>query len=154
MDRDAIAARWIDAVLAEYGEETAQRWRRTKDPFRNPVGHALATSLPALLDAVVGGGEPDLRALAEVVRIRAVQEMAPSQAVGFVLKLRELLPEPELQPRIDRLLLLAVDAYATFRERVHRLREEELKRSVSTLLKRWYGESLPQSDLVQLAVRR
>ncbi len=53
--RSALCARWLDAVLAEYGEVTAARWRKEKDRFANPVGHALSDGLPLLLDAVVGG---------------------------------------------------------------------------------------------------
>src|SRR5512138_2087514 len=88
----AICARWLEAVLAGYGEPTATRWLRDRDPFRNPVGHALATGLPALLAAVARGGEPteeEAAALEGIVRIRAVQDLAPSKAVAFAWLLRD-----------------------------------------------------------------
>jgi hypothetical protein len=163
--RSAVCARWLDAVLGEYGEVTASRWRRERDPFANPVGHALATGLPELLDAVAGDAEPAagaVAALEAIVRIRAVQDMAPSRAVGFVYLLRAAIREelsaelaggelaaglPAVDGRIERLALLAFDAYVRLREQVFRVRQEELKRSVASLLRRWnqssWGDEAP-----------
>ena len=154
----AVCERWLDAVLAGYGELTAARWRREKDPFANPIGHALVTGLPPLLESVLRDGEPAAgaaAALETLVRIRAVQDMAPSRAVGFVLELRgairqELAAElargahaeelAEVEVRIERLLLRAFDVYVGLRDQISRLRREELKRSVGYLLRRWHGE--------------
>ncbi len=154
----AVCERWLDAVLAGYGEVTAVRWRREKDPFANPIGHALVTGLPPLLEAVIRDGEPAadaMAALETLIRIRAVQDMAPSRAVGFVLELRgairrELAAElaggahdeelAAVELRIERLLLRAFDVYAGLREQLSRLRRDELKRSVAYMLGRWHGE--------------
>jgi len=169
--RSAVCARWLDAVLGEYGEATASRWRRERDPFANPVGHALATGLPELLDAVAGDGEPAagaVAALEAIVRIRAVQDLAPSRAVGFVYRLRDAIREelsaelaggdlasglPALDGRIERLALLAFDVYVRLREQIFRIRQEELKRSVASLLRRWHGGEIPEPDpgVVRLA---
>ncbi len=165
-----MCERWLDAVLAEYGPVTAMRWRREKDPFANPVGHALATGLPALFDAAMGEGDPPAAALAaleKIVRIRAVQDLSPSRAVGFVGRLRdalqgELVEKPDgavtaegllaIERRIERLTLLAFDAYVRIREQMFRIRQDELKRSVASLLRRWHGENQePVSDVVQLS---
>jgi RsbT co-antagonist protein rsbRD N-terminal domain len=165
----ALCGRWLDAILAGYGERTAARWRQDQDPFRNPVGHALATGLPALFDAVArdGGLSPAAAsALEAIVRIRSVQELAPSQAVGFVWLLRDVLraelaaelaggalaAELEaVERRIERLGLCAVDAYVSLREQMFRLRQEELKRSVSSILRRWHGGEIPEPGAVALA---
>jgi hypothetical protein len=167
----AVCGRWLDAVLAEYGEKTAAHWRRERDPFANPVGHALATGLPELLRAVAGDGEPTAgaaAALEAIVRIRCVQDLAPSRAVGFVYLLRdairdELAGEPSdgaqagdraaVEGRIERLALLAFDTYVRLREQVFRLRQEELKRSVASILRRWHGGALPElpPDVVLLS---
>jgi hypothetical protein len=158
--QDALCGRWLDAILAGYGELTASRWRREKDPFRNPVGHTLATRLPALLAAVARDGElPEgaAAALEEIVRIRSVQDLSPSRAVGFVWLLRDVL-RAELGPaaaahaeelerverRIERLGLAAFDTYVALREQVFRLRQEELKRSVASILRRWHGGEIPE----------
>lgn len=169
--RAVLAERWLDAVLAEYGSVTAARWRRERDPFANPIGHVLSTSLPALLEAVAGEGEPApaaVGALEDVVRIRCVQDLTPSRAVRFVYLLRDVVRRElaaelaggahgeelaEVDRRVERLALTAFDAYARCRERIFQLRQEELKRSVASLLRRWHGGVLPepQADLVPLA---
>jgi hypothetical protein len=167
----ALCARWRDAILAEYGEATAARWRRVRDPFANPFGHALATGLPELLQAAAAGGEPTqsaLEALEAIVRIRSVQGMPASRAVGFVLALRGAVRE-ELQAELaggahaerlaaldagaERLTLRAFDVYVRIRDQVHKLRQDELKRSVASILRRWHGGELPEPppELVSLS---
>jgi hypothetical protein len=155
--KSAICARWLEAVLAGYGEATALRWRRVRDPFANPVGHAFQHGLPLLFDAVAGEGEPPAEALAAleaIVRIRSVQEAVPSRALGFLRLLRGAVqaeaPGANVDAQIEGLLLRAFDLYARFREQMLQLRQEELKRSVASILRRWHG---PQDDLVQLSVQ-
>ncbi len=168
----ALCARWLDAVLADYGDLTAARWRRERDPFANPVGHTLSTGLPELLLAAAGNGEPGpaaVNALEAIVRIRSVQNLAPSRAVAFVYQLRdairaELAAElaggahakelAAIDARIEALALLAFDTYVGLREQIFRLRQEELKRSVASILRRWHGDDVPEpaaSELVRLA---
>lgn len=173
--RAAIARRWIDAVLAEYGEPTATRWRREADPFANPVGTAIAEGLPELLDAVATGaplGERALAALEGVVRIRAIQQLSPSRAVGFVCALRGALRAEladvlaggghaaelrEVEAGVERLALVAFDAYVAVREETFRLRQEELRRSVAVILRRFGGGEVPpeiSEDVVHLGPPR
>jgi hypothetical protein len=169
--RSAVCQRWLDLVLGEYGEPTASRWRRERDPFANPVGHALATALPELYEAVSADGEPTAgaaAALEAIVRIRCVQDLPPSRAVGFVYRLRDAIREQlaaelasgahsaglaAVEGRIERLALLAFDTYVRLREQVFRLRQEELKRSVASLLRRWNGgeSSEPSWEVVRLS---
>jgi RsbRD-like negative regulator of sigma factor len=165
----AVCRRWLEAVLAGYGEPTATRWLRDKDPFRNPVGHALETGLPALLAAVARGGElPEeaAAALEAIVRIRSVQDMAPSRAAGFVWLLRDAIRSElagelaggahaeelaAVERRIERLGLRAFDTYVVLREQVFRLRQEELKRSVASILRQWHGDRIPEPGAEALA---
>jgi hypothetical protein len=166
----ALTGRWLDAVLAQYGELTASKWRRERDPFANPVGHALSTGLPTLVESIANEGAPSAgatAALESIVRFRSVQDFTPSRAVGFVYLLRDAIRDEleqelaagdhaaelaEVHGRIERLALLAFDAYVRFREQVFRLRQDELKRSVASLLRRWHGELPdPDPDLVRLA---
>jgi hypothetical protein len=168
--RDALCRRWLEAVLAEYGELTAARWRR-EDPFGNPVGHTLAAGLPQLLEAIAAGGETPagaVTALEAILRIRSVQDLSPSRAVGFVYRLREAVRGElaqelaggalagellALDGRVERMAWLAFDVYVRLREQVFRLRQEELKRSVASLLRRWQGAapSEPDPGVVQLS---
>ncbi len=166
----AVCGRWLDAILADYGAVTASRWRREKDPFANPVGHALTTGLPEIYEALAVRGEVSaaaVSALEDILRIRSVQDLTPARAVGFVFRLREAVRQElaaelaggahgdalaALDGRVEQLALVAFDAYVGFREQVYRLRQEELKRSVGSILRRWHGGDLtePDPDLVRL----
>ena len=148
----AISALWLDAVLADYGGQAASKLRKERDPFANPVGHALAVGLPLLLEFVVEGGEIPVGPLEEIVRIRSVQEPTPSLALRFLTLVRDAIdePVPGFEPRLEALLLRAFDLLTGFREQVLRLRQEELKRSVASVLRYWHG---PQTDLVQLSAK-
>ncbi len=167
----ALCGRWLDALFADYGEETAANWRRERDPFANPIGHTFTTEAPRLIEAVSGDGEFDsvaAAALEAIIRVRAVQDLAPSRAVAFVYMLRDVIRgelAAELaqgqhavelamvERRIERLALLAFDVYVRCREQVFRLRQDELKRSVASLLRRWHGSDLPEpaSEVVRLS---
>jgi hypothetical protein len=170
--RAALCDRWLVGVLGEYGEVTAARWRKERDRFANPIGHALSTGLPDLLAAVLAEGEPGphaLVALERIVRIRSIQNIPPSRAVGFPYHLRRAIREElaaelargafsadlaAIDARIEQLVLLAFDSYVSLREQMFRLRQDELKRSVASILRRWNGGRFPEEaseDLVRLS---
>jgi hypothetical protein len=157
----ALSERWLDAIFADYGEEAAATWRRERDRFANPFGHVLKTELPQLVRAINGDGElaAAAPALEAIIRIRSVQDLAPSRAVAFVYSLRDVIRAElaaeladaalaaelaGLERRIERLALLAFDVYVRCRDQVFRLRNDELKRSVAALLRRWNGGELPE----------
>jgi hypothetical protein len=144
---EVVAANWCDAVLATYPERTYAAWTRELDPFANPVGHSLRVGTRAILDAVLDGAdEATMRTVvADVMRIRAVQQMSPSTAVGFVFQLKNVVrselagrtADPRLEAertdldrRIDEVALAAFDVFTEHRERVAELRIAELKKNI------------------------
>jgi len=149
--RDEILGRWIDGVIEGYPEETAKFLRSQSDRFANPVGASLREGLAELLDGVISGVEPDelSSALDEVIRVRAVQEFAPSAAVGFVFDLKDLVREvtkgagadaagslDALEDRIERLGLQAFDVYMRCREQMWLIRAKEIRNQSLGILER------------------
>jgi hypothetical protein len=145
--RAAIVDRWTDRTLQVYPPDAARRMRRERDRFQNPVGHLTRKSLEELFDGLVAGrpaGEMTA-ALDGIVRIRAVQDLSPSQAMGFVFLLKgavrdelanEVRPDlAALDSGVDRLALEAFDHYARCREQIHQLRQNEIRRQTSGLMK-------------------
>jgi hypothetical protein len=80
--------------------------------------------------------------LDSIVRIRAVQAFAPSQATAFVLSLKRVLRDTlskylqdqgvandllALEVRIDALCLMAFDVYLECRETIYRIQANEMK---------------------------
>jgi hypothetical protein len=158
---EEIAGRWFEDGLSDYSADAHEPLRRVRDRFANPLGHGLRTGTRALFDAVLDGAdEGTLQAsLDEIVRIRAVQQMSPSGALGFLFRLKGLIraqlgdavEDPlvqselvELDQEIDRAALTAFDLFVAYREQVLELRIEEIKRNTP-----WFVSKTSQSALEQ-----
>jgi hypothetical protein len=139
--QQAISARWQAAIIETYPGLTADFLRQEKDPFRNPVGAAVREGIPCLVAELFGAMDPGRisQALEGIVRIRAIQDFSPRQAVGFVFELRDILedalPAPaetrgELDKRIDAMALLAFEIFMRCREQVYEVRLSEARRAV------------------------
>ncbi len=138
-DLQGILNRWLGRALESHSEETFRFLGAEKDPFRNPVGHTLRENLGVLLEQVLGEMKPEpvQAALQNIIRIRAVQDLTPSQAMQFIFQLRPILRELHatanhevLDDRIDQLGLWAFEEYSRCRERIADLRISESRRGM------------------------
>ncbi len=147
--RPALTKRWIDAVLSTYSADAAGFMRRQKDPFANPGGHLIDECIPVLLDALDRGVERDQveGPLEGLLKLRALQDFTPSEAVAFVFAVKTMLREeldfeplaPEwstLDTRVDALGLVAFDVYMRCREKVYEVRYNQLKKMNYVMLER------------------
>ena len=147
--RTTIVERWLRVVLSTYSEDATRSMRRQSDRFANPAGHLIIAGIGALFDELAAGARPDRVAgiLEDMLKLRAVQDFSPSQAVGFVGAIKKVVhTEPgmnltaeqwaELDERVDRLQLSAFDVYMRCRERVYEVRYNQLKKMNYTLLER------------------
>ena len=132
---EAIAERWSERTLASYPAEMLSFLSGDQDPFRNPVGHTLRKNLAALVHELLGKMDKNRIAdsLDALVRMRAVQNFSPADAVRFIFELRAVIRdvsgavEESLQNRIDELALMAFDQYSACREQIFELRKKELR---------------------------
>jgi hypothetical protein len=156
-NRSAILDRWRDLILDSYPGEAARFFKGEKDRFQNPVGHSITRSTAILYDGVVLDRQVDAvpEALEGLVRLRAVQDFSAAQAISFTFLLKRAVrtvleravSEPGhwealgvLEARIDELAAAAFDVYVEHRERIYRIRTDELKRRVASLIKRFGGD--------------
>jgi hypothetical protein len=163
--KSAFLKRWFNLIVETYPDETTRFLKYQKDRFANPVGYALTQSLDRLYEEVVSGVDPERAApaLDQIIRIRAIQNFSPSQAVAFVFFLKTVIREAleeeirqsgikeellVIETRIDQLALLAFDQYMGCREKLYDLKANELRRQTYRLLQRAkiIGEP-PASDL-------
>lgn len=145
---ETLLDRWLARALECYSEETVRFLGAEKDSFRNPVGHTLRENLAILAEQVLGKlqAEAAKASLANILRIRAVQELTPGQAVKFVFQLRPLVRELSPQAnsevfdaRIDQLALWAFEEYTRCRERIADLRISESRRGMAFTARRAQG---------------
>lgn len=142
--KSAIVDKWVRRFLGYYPSESLKFLTSQKDRFANPVGYTISSSAGAIFDELVGDGDLQVTEvlLKDVVRIRAVQDFSPSQAIRFVFDLKEVIRGEmeketreiacrdelmELESRIDNLALIAFDSYVESREKLFRIRLDEVK---------------------------
>jgi hypothetical protein len=146
--KEDIIQRWTDAVLATYPVHAAAMFGREQDRFANPVGHSVRTGTRGIVEALCTGLDAErVRAsLREILKVRAIQQFTPSQALGFVFHLKDVIraeladtvEDPAaasdlaaIDGEIDRIALAAFDVFTECREQVYQLRIEEVKRRVA-----------------------
>jgi len=146
--RSNIIKRWQQTIIASYPKDTQGFLKREKSQFANPVGCIIGKEIETLYDEVVRGDNPERisACLDTIIRIRAVQDFAPSQAVAFVLQLKQIIREelgngysPDmlaLDRKVDEVLLLAFDVYSQCRQKIYEIRVREAKNQVGKLLER------------------
>ena len=139
--------------METYSVNASTFFKDQKDPFANPVGYTISQGMEAIFDTLVRD-EANKRALDfldRIVRIRAVQDFTPSQAIGFLFSLKKVLREElqkELQEnsmyeellllesRIDNMALVAFESYMKYREKVYGLKVKEFKNMAFRLLEK------------------
>jgi hypothetical protein len=170
----ALTRRWFNKILGTYPRDRRVHLAEHSDRFTNPVGHSLATATEALVAAVLERSAPEVMCahLEEIIKIRSLQEYAPSEAVAFTLLLKDAIREEldasvddpevradlrEVDMLIDQLMLFAFDIYTKCREQMYELRVNEIKRQVAGVLRReglCIDDPGPVPDVAVAGVRR
>ena len=153
----SILHRWFALTLDGYSSGAADFFGKETDSFANPVGSTLLDGLKILLSYLVDGADPGKlseasEALENIVKIRAVQDFSPSQALSFIFLLKKAvrlelkddirkgLVSPDellaLESGIDDLGLLAFDVYMKCRENIYELRTNQTKNMMFAHFKR------------------
>ncbi len=146
--KKAILQKWTDAVLDTY--ESPGFFKKQKDRFANPIGATISDGLQELYDILLENRELDeaVTPLESIIKMRAVQDFAPSRAVSFVFQLKDIVHQEvageasaeglreslaAFDARLDRAALMAFDIYMECRERLHRIRVNEVLSGRSAL---------------------
>ena len=164
--REELVDRWVGLVLGTYPPQAVAFLQKERDGFRNPVGATIRRAIGELVAGLLADADAgDLAApLEAVVRMRAVQNFSPAQAVGFVFLFRRALREVlndelrearagellDVDARLDGMALRAWDSYAASREKVSDIRAREATARTYALLKR-AGFLADATDAVETA---
>ncbi len=151
--RGDILKQWFALICESYSPDAARFMKRESDRFANPAGSNIYQSIHTLFDQLCEDADP--RALGEagemMIKLRAVQDFTPSEAVGiiFVLKdvlrnvLKQQLSSPEcmseyldFESRIDRAALAAFDLYMVNRESLFQIKLREAKNRIARVYQR------------------
>lgn len=149
--QSAITTKWFESVLAAYPENTADIYRKSEAPFTNPVGYNARQGVEGLFDALLKGVMlNDASAFLDaIVRVRAVQQFPPSQALSFIYELKKIVRSEigrtaaeqgltgdldAFMSAIDDLALFAFDLYMGCREKLFEIKVNEMKNSTFRLI--------------------
>lgn len=142
LKKNEMLAEWLDRTLDGYAAPGF--FKQARDGFANPVGSNTREALERLWNLLTQDEDPvEFRgALDQLLRIRAVQEFSPSQAVAPVLEIkwvvRRMLARDKagtalrqeldiFDLRVERAALAAFDVYAACREALYQVRLDEYK---------------------------
>lgn len=152
--RPDILAKWLHLIYEAYPPETSRFLRREKDRFANPVGSSIARAVESIYDYLVQGTDPEQTAasLDEIIRIKAVQDFSPGQAVDFLFRLKRVVREHveaeirelripvkellEFESKIDGLALHAFSIFVKCREKIYDLKANQIHNSAFRLLRK------------------
>ena len=152
-NKKVILGKWFDRIIDSYPTDSSNFLRNEKNRFNNPVGYNISHDVEYLYDSLLGEGD-DVRlneCLEDIVRIRTVQDFTPSEAVAFILLLKDVLHEElavrlsekqlveellAVDAKIDRLGLRCFDIYMKCREKIYEIKANEAKMRVYKLLER------------------
>lgn len=148
-----IIKKWFDAIIDTYPVDTSGFLKKQKDQFANPVGFTISQGIEKIVAALVG--EEDMASvstfLTDLIKVRAVQDFTPSEAVGFIFSLKKIIKEElgeaiedrqisealgALEVKIDELTLSSFDIYVQCREKLYELKNMELRNMTYRLLKK------------------
>lgn len=144
--RSEILEIWVRNMYATYPAQTEKFLKKEKDPFANPVGVTIKHSFTSVFDELAGKMETQVidSSLEDIIRIRAVQELPPSDALSFISLLKQTLVTVftenhennisteewlSLLAKIDDISLRSFDIYMKCREKIYSLKADEIKRT-------------------------
>ena len=152
-NKERVVEKWRQGIIETYPADGREFLQQQDDRFANPIGYVVHEETDRLFDLLVNDmdSEATRASLDKLIRIRAVQDFLPSEAVSFILLLkpiiRELLAEEikthalydELQTTedaIDGMQLMALDSYTMCRDRISEIKVNDARRSTAKLIER------------------
>ncbi len=139
-----ILKRWFNLIAETYPAEVSS-FLGEKDRFTNPVGFTISQEIDALYEQLLQdtvNSEQVSASLDNIIKIRALQDFSPHQAIAFVFLLKKAIRDEmggemerkqllgewlNLESGIDKLASLAFDIYMECREKIYQLRVDEVK---------------------------
>ncbi|MEW6607800.1 MAG: RsbRD N-terminal domain-containing protein, partial [bacterium] len=129
-----IINRWFDLILNTYPQQTAEFVKTEKNQFANPVGWTIRKGIEGIFDGIIQNKDVD-KFLEDIIKIKAVQGVAPSQAISFIFVLKQAIREKigsednellALESKIDRLATISFDIFMKCREKIYQLQTNEM----------------------------
>jgi hypothetical protein len=140
--KEAILQGWLRGIFDSYSPDSGNFLINRGDRFANPVGHTISNGAGQLLDGMIRGDDTGAMhsCLEKIIKIRAVQDFTPSQAVAFMTDLKTVIRDEamdgvtkhglmdelkEIEIKIDRLAGIGAEQYASIKKQIRELAAKE-----------------------------
>jgi len=142
--KSLIVHSWTELIFNSYPIEAMNFLSSKKNQFSNPIGFTVTANAEKIFDELLN--ECDFEKikilLDDIIRIRAVQSFSPSQAVYFLLDLKKAIRDEcktelinktvsdelsDFELLIDKMLIIGFELYMQAREKVFKIRVNEIK---------------------------
>ena len=137
-----IVEQWIDYTLSTY--KSSKFFHKEGDKFANPVGGVIKEALDALFLLLAKNAKPEefVAPIQKIIRVRAIQDFAPSQAVSPIHAVKHITRDIlsadkershlvnelyDFEFAVDMAVLAAFDLYMADRERLFNVRLQEIR---------------------------
>ena len=142
-ERKKIVKTWYNLIIDTYPPDTAKFLVNTNDAFANPVGSTIKIGLEGLFDELLkkeANQENITKSLDPILRIRAVQDFTPIEAMEFVFWLKKIIRKTlkndmenpdilkqllEFELRIDTIGIVAFGIYVGCKETLYSIRSNQ-----------------------------
>lgn len=152
--KQEILQQWFDSILSTYPADTANFLKGQNNTYAGSiVGQTIHEGIEGIFDDLTGDTAPDrLRScLDRIIRIRAIQEFEPSEAIGFLFLLKPIMRKElmrdireggffeemlEVESRLDSYASIAFDIYMKCREKLYDLKANEMRNWTYRIVKK------------------
>jgi hypothetical protein len=139
-NRESIITKWIDRIMSTYDPEMVRFLKKEKNQFANPVRGTIISSVNKIFDGLLNNKNMEVccQGLEEIIKLRAVQDFSPSQALSFIFDLKKIIRNElnadtsveeisAFEEKVDTLLEIAFDIYTKCRDKIYEIRLAEIK---------------------------
>lgn len=155
--RPQIIKKWFNSIIDTSAGKSALEpspfLKNLKKQINNPANNMIIEGLEGIFDGIVNDSdiEKTVPFLDSIIRLRAVQDIAPSQAVSFTTILKKTIRDEisddlrkyqileqlqDIESKIDRYTDLSFDIYMECREKLFNIRTKEVKDMTYRLIQR------------------
>jgi hypothetical protein len=141
--KQVILQAWFDQTINSYEPEMARFLKREKNQFSNPVRNTIITSFEKIYDSLLTENPAHGHdGLLEIIKVRAVQDFSPSDALSFLFDLKNIIRSAlsknennidtineinDFDNKFDFLLKMAFDDYNDCRQKIQDIKLAEVK---------------------------
>lgn len=148
--RENIIKKWKEKALENYLHSAFRSLGNEKDRFGNPVVYNISHGLETIFDELVAQARTAKtnEALEDIIKIKSLQVEKPSEAVEFIVCLKDIVKDQiesgevdrtellDLHKSIDRLALDGFDLFMKSRKKINEIRIKKIQKRSYNLLQR------------------